>query len=207
MIILFYSAFVLLLKLGARPQRGQQLALILFNTVSILTTTGYAVSDYNSWGQTAVMLFFFALFIGACSGSTSGSMKVFRLQLGFRGPCQSAPTPCAPPGALFPVRFNGRRVPEEVLHSVTGFAFFFMATIGAIALALSALGLDFLTALSGAATAVANVGPGLGNTIGPAGNFSTLPDAAKVLLTLGMLLGRLEIMTVMVLLTPSFWRG
>jgi len=82
-----------------------------------------------------------------------------------------------------------------------------MATIGAIALALSALGLDFLTALSGAATAVANVGPGLGNTIGPAGNFSTLPDAAKVLLTLGMLLGRLEIMTVMVLLTPSFWRG
>ena len=180
--------------------------MILFNTVSILTTTGYAVSDYNSWGQTAVMLFFFALFIGACSGSTSGSMKVFRLQLGFAVLANQLRRLVHPRG-LFPVRFNGRRVPEEVLHSVTGFAFFFMATIGAIALALSALGLDFLTALSGAATAVANVGPGLGNTIGPAGNFSTLPDAAKVLLTLGMLLGRLEIMTVMVLLTPSFWRG
>lgn len=206
LIILFYGAFVLLLKLGGGPSADSSWLWILFNTVSILTTTGYAVSDYNSWGQTAVMLFFFALFIGACSGSTSGSMKVFRLQLGFAVLANQLRRLVHPRG-LFPVRFNGRRVPEEVLHSVTGFAFFFMATIGAIALALSALGLDFLTALSGAATAVANVGPGLGNTIGPAGNFSTLPDAAKVLLTLGMLLGRLEIMTVMVLLTPSFWRG
>ena len=202
----FYATLLMVLALGGGPGAESPWLWVLFNTVSILTTTGYAVSDYNGWGQTAVMLFFFALFIGACSGSTSGSMKVFRLQLGFAVLANQLKRLVHPRG-LFPVRFNGRRVPEEVLYSVTGFAFFFMATIGVIALALSALGLDFLTALSGAATAVANVGPGLGGTIGPAGNFAALPDAAKALLVLGMLLGRLEIMTVMVLLTPAYWRG
>jgi len=103
-------------------------------------------------------------------------------------------------------KYNGHPIDEEIVRSLLTFSFFFTITIAAIALGLALIGLDWITALSGAATAVCNVGPGLGTIIGPAGNFSALPDAAKWLLTVGMLLGRLEILTVLVLVTPVFWR-
>jgi trk system potassium uptake protein TrkH len=103
-------------------------------------------------------------------------------------------------------QYNGHNLDEEIVRSILTFSFFFTVTIGAIALGLTLLGLDWMTALTGAATAVCNVGPGLGPIIGPAGNFASLPDSAKWLLSLGMLLGRLEILTVLVLVTRAFWR-
>lgn len=177
----------------------------VFNLVSVITTTGYASQDYNAWGPFAVIFFFFIIFIGGCSGSTSGGLKIFRLQIATMMLVRQLKQLLHGQG-VFAQKFNNRNVTDDVITSVVAFSFFYLLTIIGLALLLSMLGLDFDTALSGAATAVANVGPGLGDIIGPVGNFSTLPDAAKTLLAFGMILGRLEIMTVLVLLTPAFWR-
>ncbi len=107
---------------------------------------------------------------------------------------------------VFVSRYNNQPLTDDITRGVVAFSFFFFLTVAGLALGLSLLGLDLITALTGAATAVTNVGPGLGETIGPAGNFAPLPDAAKWLLCAGMLMGRLEILTVLVLLTPMFWR-
>lgn len=178
---------------------------ITFNLTSVLTTTGYAASDYSQWGSFAVMIFFFLTFIGGCSGSTSGGLKIFRLQIG-AVLLNHQLKQLLHGNGVFTQKYNNRRVSDELINSITAFSFFYLVTIAGLALALAALGLDLVTALTGAITAVANVGPGLGHIIGPAGNFATLPDAAKWFLSIGMLLGRLEIMTVLVLLTPAFWR-
>ncbi|GGJ91653.1 TrkH family potassium uptake protein [Pseudomonas matsuisoli] len=181
------------------------LRLTTVNIVSVITTTGFAVGDYSQWGGFAFMLFFYLTFMGGCSGSTTGGLKVFRFQVAFtllRGGLKQL----VHPRAVFKQQYNGRHLDEEIVRSILTFSFFFTITIGVLALALTMLGLDPITALTGAATAVCNVGPGLGTVIGPAGNFSSLPDAAKWLLAAGMLLGRLEIITVIVLLTPTFWR-
>lgn len=176
-----------------------------FNVVSVVTTTGYASEDYTAWGSMAVVAFFYLTFVGGCSGSTSGGMKIFRFQVAtilLRNQLRYL----IHASGVFPNRYNGQPLTDEITRGVVAFSFFFFLTIAALALALSMMGLDIVTALSGAATALANVGPGLGDTIGPAGNFTTLPDAAKWLLCAGMLLGRLEILTVLILLTPMFWR-
>ncbi|SFX11506.1 TrkH family potassium uptake protein [Marinospirillum alkaliphilum] len=177
-----------------------------FNIVSVVTTTGYASSDYNAWGNFAVIFFLYLMFIGGCSGSTSGGFKVFRHQLSLMLMRNQMMTLLHPRG-VFSQRYNGKPVPDDVIRSMVAFAFFFFATIAALALALSFMGLDFITSFTAAVTAVANVGPGLGDTVGPAGNFSSLPDAGKWLMCLGMILGRLEIVTFMILFTRAFWRA
>ncbi|MGH8437426.1 MAG: TrkH family potassium uptake protein [Pseudomonas sp.] len=179
--------------------------IVAVNVTSIVTTTGFVLGDYTLWGGFAVMVFFYLTFIGGCSGSTSGGMKIFRFQVAYvllRANLQQL----VHPRAVIKQQYNGHNLDEEIVRSILTLSFFFGITIGGIALGLALMGLDWITALSGAATAVCNVGPGLGPIIGPAGNFSSLPDAAKWLLSLGMLLGRLEILTVLVLLTPAFWR-
>jgi trk system potassium uptake protein len=181
------------------------LRIVTLNVVSIVTTTGYAVSDYSLWGDFAVMMFFYLTFVGGCSGSTTGGLKVFRFQVAYTL-LRSGLTQLVHPRAVIKQQYNGHNLDEEIVRSILTFSFFFTVTIGAIALGLALLGLDWITALTGAATSVCNVGPGLGPIIGPAGNFSSLPDAAKWLLSLGMLLGRLEILTVLVLITRAFWR-
>lgn len=178
---------------------------VTFNVVSIVTTTGYASEDYTSWGALFVAAFFYLTFVGGCSGSTSGGMKIFRFQIG-QVMLANQLRFLVHTSGVFPQRYNGRRLPDEVVRGVIAFSFFFFLTIAALALGLAMMGLDMVTALSGAVTAVANVGPGLGGTIGPAGNFSSLPDAAKWLLSIGMLMGRLEILTVIVLFTSTFWK-
>ncbi|PTU74817.1 TrkH family potassium uptake protein [Pseudomonas mangrovi] len=181
------------------------LRLVTVNVVSVVTTTGYAVGDYTLWGGFAVMAFFYLTFVGGCSGSTSGGLKMFRFQVAYsllRGGLKQL----VHPRAVIFQKYNGHPLDEEIVRSILTFSFFFTITIGAIALGLALLGMDPITALTGAATAVCNVGPGLGPVIGPAGNFASLPDAAKWLLSIGMLLGRLEIITVLVLITPGFWR-
>lgn len=181
------------------------LRLAAFNVTSIVTTTGFATADYGTWGAFAVVLFFTLTFVGACTGSTSGAVKIFRFEVMGRMAFVQFRRLQYPRG-VFPITYMGRTVEPEVSLSVIAFFATFIGSFIGLALSLSLLGLDFVTAFSGAATAIANVGPGLGPIIGPAGNFSTLPDAAKWLLSAGMLLGRLEIFTVFVLFLPGFWR-
>jgi trk system potassium uptake protein TrkH len=179
--------------------------IVAVNVTSVVTTTGFALGDYTTWGSFAVLLFFYLTFVGGCSGSTAGGLKIFRFQVAYvllRANLQQL----VHPRAVIKQQYNNHNLDEEIVRSLITFSFFFTITIGVIALGLTLMGLDWVTALTGAATAVCNVGPGLGPIIGPAGNFSSLPDGAKWLLTLGMLLGRLEILTVLVLVTRAFWR-
>ena len=177
-----------------------------FNVVSIITGTGYATTDFSQWGGFALAAFFLFMFIGGCAGSTSCGIKVFRFQVLYATARVQMSRLTQPHGVFIPL-YNRRPISEAVAASVMGFFFLFMVCFAVLALLLGMLGLDFLTSVSGAASAMANVGPGLGPIIGPAGTFAALPDAAKWLLAAGMLLGRLELFTVLVLFTPAFWRG
>ncbi|MFQ5939459.1 MAG: TrkH family potassium uptake protein [Alphaproteobacteria bacterium] len=177
-----------------------------FNVVSIITGTGYATTDFSQWGGFALAAFFLFMFIGGCAGSTSCGIKVFRFQVLYATARVQMSRLMQPHGVFIP-HYNRRPISEAVAASVMGFFFLFVVCFAVLALLLGMLGLDFLTSVSGAAAAMANVGPGLGEIIGPAGTFQPLPDAAKWLLAAGMLLGRLELFTVLVLFTPAFWRG
>jgi trk system potassium uptake protein len=184
----------------------EALRLVAFNVISVITTTGYASVDYTLWGPFAVVVFFYLMFVGGCSGSTSGAIKFFRSQIALRVLSRQMLTLVHPSG-VFHLEYNGRVLSQDIVRSVVAFSFAFFSTIAVLALWLSFCGLDFLTSLSASVTAVTNVGPGLGDIVGPAGNFSTLPAAAKWALSFGMLLGRLEIMTLLVLFTRHFWRS
>jgi trk system potassium uptake protein TrkH len=177
-----------------------------FNVVSVLTGTGYATTDFDGWGTFAVSLLFFLMFVGGCAGSTTCGIKVFRFQVLYATAVTQIRRLLEPHG-VFISYYNGKPIPYSVGDSVMGFFFLYALCFAAIAIGLGFLGLDFITAASGAATAISNVGPGLGAIIGPSGNFAELPDAAKWLLSVGMLLGRLELFTVLVMLAPSFWRS
>ena len=178
---------------------------VAFNVVSVITGTGYSTEDYSAWGPFAVSVLFFLMFVGGCAGSTTCGIKIFRFQVLYATAKNQMYRLLQPHGVFIPY-YNRRPIPETVTESVMGFFFLYALAFAVIAMGLGLLGLDFLTAASGAATAISNVGPGLGPRIGPAGTFATLPDAAKWLLSFGMLLGRLELFTVLVLLVPSFWR-
>ena len=180
--------------------------LTAFNVTSIVTTTGFASTDYNYWGGLVVGVMFYLTFVGGCTGSTAGAIKIFRFRVMAIVLSDHLMQRFYPHG-MGRRSYDGQPLDEDVVEGVLAFAVVYAASVGAIALGLGALELDWVTSLSGAATAVGNVGPGLGPIIGPAGNFSTLPDAAKWLLSFGMMLGRLELFTVLVLLMPRFWRG
>jgi len=179
--------------------------LAAFNVTSIITTTGYATADYGAWGAFPVGLFLLLTFVGGCTGSTSGAVKVFRFQVLFLMAHEQLRRLLLPHGS-FPRRYNGAHVPDDIIPSVLAFLAAYMIAVFMLTLGLGYYGLDLVTSFSGAATAIANVGPGLGPIIGPTGNFASLPDGAKWLLSLGMLLGRLELFTVLVIFLPTFWR-
>lgn len=176
-----------------------------FSTVSIVTTTGYASSDYMAWGNFAIAIFFFATFLGGCSGSTSGGIKTFRVQLCFTM-IKEQTAKAVHPNAVMSRRYSGSKVSDEIVSSLVGFLFIMSLSTTVITLMLTATGLDLTTSLTSAATALMNVGPGLGDVVGPAGNFSSLPTLAKWVLCMGMIMGRLEFLTIIVLFSPSFWR-
>ncbi|MBZ0218452.1 MAG: potassium transporter TrkH, partial [Fimbriimonadaceae bacterium] len=178
---------------------------VVFNIVSIMTGTGYATTDYGLWGGHAVAMFFFIAFIGGCAGSTSCGIKIFRFQVLFANVRQHINRIIYPNGVFVPL-YNKKPLPDNVSASVLGFLFLFIATFVGLAISLSYTGLDSLTSFSSAASAIANVGPGLGEIVGPAGNFKSLPDSAKWIMSVGMLLGRLELLTVLVMFNPSFWQ-
>ncbi len=194
----------LVLEVGEEPLNALRLA--TFNIVSIITGTGYATDDYSIWGSFSPVIFFFIMFIGGCSGSTTCGIKVFRFQVLYAAARTQIHHLLQPHGVFIPY-FNKRPISEEIIISVLSFFFMWFFTFALLTLGLSLLGLDFVTAFSSAATSIANVGPALGPVAGPTGNFVSFPDAAKWLMAGGMLLGRLELFTVIVMLSRSFWRS
>jgi trk system potassium uptake protein TrkH len=177
----------------------------MFNIVSVVTTTGFGLEDFTAWGALPTTLFAFLMMAGACSGSTAGGIKIFRFQIAMTL-LNKQIMKLVHPSGVFVQRYNQRPVNDDIVRSVVAFGLMFFITIIFIAGCLSSLGLGPITSISGAITAVANVGPGMGSVIGPTGNFAPLPDAAKWLLSFGMLMGRLEILTILVLFFPAFWR-
>jgi trk system potassium uptake protein TrkH len=184
---------------------GTALRYATFNVISIMTGTGYATADFGQWGAFVLIVMFLAMFIGGCAGSTTCGIKIFRFQVLYATAKVQLKRLTQPSGVFIPY-YNKRPIPETVAESVMGFFFLFIASFAALAVYLGMIGLDFVTAVSGAASALANVGPGLGDVIGPAGTYAPLPDEAKWGLSAGMLLGRLELFTVLILVLPSFWR-
>lgn len=205
-----YASVVVLLVLwqwlGGQEPLGKAVREGSFNVASIMTTTGYATTDYQIWGAFAKFLILCLTVVGGCTGSTAGGMKIYRLETLYVT-AKAQVRRLIQPHALIEPHYAGKPLPETVVAAVLGYFFLFTLTFVVLALGLGAMGVDFLTTISGVATAMGNVGPGLGPIIGPEGNFASLPDGAKWLLALGMLLGRLELYTVLILLVPAFWRG
>ena len=176
-----------------------------FNVISVMTGTGYATEDFSGWGGGTTALLFLLMFVGGCSGSTTGGLRIFRIQV-MLALVAAQLRKVAQPRLVSPPRLAGRRISEDTLRPVLCIAALFLVTVTVLAGFLSVLGLDRLTALSAAASAVAVVGPGLGPVVGPGGTYAPLPEAAKWALSAGMLLGRLEFLTALVMFAPGFWR-
>ena len=167
------------------------LRLASFNVVSVVTTTGYGLTDYSAWGAVANIVFLFLMFVGSCSGSTSGGIKIFRFQIAGVIMREQLKQQFHPNG-VFKERYNNRIIRDDIVRSLVTFILLFMLVIVGLSIILVLTGLDPITSFTGAITAVTNVGPGLGDTIGPAGNFAPLPDVAKWALSVGMLLGQVR---------------
>ena len=185
---------------------GEALRNTAFSVVSVMTGTGYANTNYAAWGPGSTAIFLMLMFFGGCAGSAACGLKVFRLEIAARAVIAHAQRMTSP-NRLSPVRYNGRVVDDDTIQSVLVFVFLYLTTFVLTGALLGLTGLDPITSISGAATSVSNVGPGLGSVIGPAGTFQSLPDAAKWICSFAMLLGRLEFVAMFVVLTPRFWRG
>ena len=176
-----------------------------FNVVSILSGTGYVTNDFSLWGKFPLIFFLFLMFIGGCAGSTACGIKIFRFQLLFLF-INNQIKKIIFPNSVFILKYNNQKITDNYMNSVIVFIFAYLFIFILIAMLLSITGLDFLSAISGAATSISNVGPGLGDVIGPNGNFKYIPEVSKWILSFGMLLGRLELFAVLILFFPSFWK-
>ncbi len=185
---------------------SSKLIKISFNTISIISGTGFVSENYESWGNYASVLFLILMFIGGCAGSTTGGLKVFRFQILFKYLALHLKR-MLKPHEVFISHFNGKKVPESTYESVMNFFFIYIITFALSALLLSFSGLDFITCISSSASAISNVGPGLGDLVGPKGNYYLLNEYSKLILIFTMFLGRLEMLTILVILLPSFWRN
>ena len=177
-----------------------------FNVLSILSGTGYVTDDFGLWGKFPLIFFLFLMFVGGCAGSTTCGIKIFRLQILFLF-LKTQIKKLIYPNSIYLVNYNNQKIADGFVNSVILFIFSYLLIFFLVAIMLSITGLDFLSAISGAATAISNVGPGLGEMIGPNGNFSEVSEISKWILSFAMLLGRLEIFAVLVLFLPSFWRA
>ncbi len=183
----------------------QALRISSFAVVSIATGSGFSTYDFSVWGTFTTILFLFIMLIGGCSGSSSCGLKIFRIQILLRSSLILIKKIIQPRGIFIPT-YNSREIDQEVLNSVTGYFFLYLITFSSLTLILSFDGQDVLTSLSGAAASIANVGPGLSEIIGPANNYSGISSLSKFFLSLGMLIGRLELFPILVLLSPHLWR-
>ena len=179
---------------------------VTFNVVSILTGTGYVTHEFDDWGSFPLIFFLILMFIGGCAGSTACGIKIFRIQLLYNFLLNQLKKIIYPRG-IFLIKYDNNNVDDKFMSSIISFIYLYITIFFIITAFLSLSGLDFVTSISGAATSISNVGPGLGNIIGPNGNFSLLPDISKWILSLAMILGRLELFAILVLFLPSFWRN
>jgi len=185
---------------------SENLRISTFNVVSVLSGTGYVTADFSSWGEFPLIFFLFLMFIGGCAGSTTCGIKIFRFQILGHFIINQIKKLVYPHG-VFSIKYNNEKINDTFIYSIITFIFLYFFIFFILAALLSVNGLDFITAISGSASAISNVGPGLGDVIGPNGNFNDLPDFSKLSLSLGMLLGRLELFAVLVLFFPSFWKN
>ncbi len=204
--IIILSIIILCIYLLLTNNENFSLRSIFFNTISILTGTGYVNAEFDSWGSFPLTIFLALMFIGGCAGSTTCGIKIFRIQILYQFILNQLKKIIYPKG-VFIIKYDQSTVDEKFIASIISFIFFYFVIFFILAALLSLTGLDFITALSGAATSVSNVGPGLGPIIGPNGDFSSLPDLSKWVLSIGMILGRLELFAILVLFLPSFWRN
>jgi len=207
--ILLISVFLMFLYLMVSNQEYsffENLRISTFNVVSILSGTGYVTADFSSWGKFPLIFFLFLMFVGGCAGSTTCGIKIFRFQILGKFIINQIKKLVYPHG-VFSIKYNNEKISNTFIYSIMTFIFLYFFIFFILAALLSINGLDFITAISGSASAISNVGPGLGDKIGPNGNFSELPDFSKLSLSLGMLLGRLELFAVLVLFFPSFWKN
>jgi trk system potassium uptake protein len=184
----------------------EKIRIASFNVVSILSGTGYVTNDFSLWGKFPLIFFLFLMFIGGCAGSTACGIKIFRFQLLFLF-LNNQIKKLIYPNSVFILKYNKQKITDNYMNSVIIFVFAYLFIFILTAMLLSITGLDFLSAISGAATSISNVGPGLGEMIGPNGNFKSIPEVSKWILSFGMLLGRLELFAVLILFFPSFWRN
>tara|TARA_Y100000590_G_scaffold61150_1_gene65291 strand:+ start:1318 stop:2766 length:1449 start_codon:yes stop_codon:yes gene_type:complete len=184
----------------------ENLRISTFNVVSILSGTGYVTADFSLWGKFPLIFFLFLMFLGGCAGSTTCGIKIFRFQILGHFILNQIKKLVYPRG-VFTMKYNNEKISNTFIYSIITFIFLYFFIFFILSMLLSLNGLDFVTAISGAASAISNVGPGLGDVIGPNGNFYDLPDFSKLSLSLGMLLGRLELFAVLVLFFPSFWKN
>jgi trk system potassium uptake protein TrkH len=184
----------------------EKIRIASFNVVSILSGTGYVTNDFSLWGKFPLIFFLFLMFIGGCAGSTACGIKIFRFQLLFLF-LNNQVKKIIYPNNVFILKYNNQKITDNYMNSVIIFVFAYLFAFILTAMLLSITGLDFLSAISGAATSISNVGPGLGEMIGPNGNFKSIPEISKWILSFGMLLGRLELFAVLILFFPSFWRN
>ena len=204
--IIFLSVIILSIYLTFYNSTQLNFRSIFFNVISILTGTGYVSAQFDNWGGFSLILFLILMFIGGCAGSTTCGIKIFRIQILYSFILNQLRKIIYPKG-VFVLKYNENPIDNKFIASIISFIYMYLVVFFVIAALLSLTGLDFITAISGAATSISNVGPGLGSTIGPNGNFSSLPEISKWVLSLGMILGRLELFAILVLFLPSFWRN
>ena len=204
--IIIFSIILLSIYLILNNPNQINFRSIFFNVISILTGTGYVNAQYDDWGSFPIILFLLLMFIGGCAGSTTCGIKIFRIQILYSFISNQLKKIIYPKG-VFVLKYDYNPVDNKLISSIISFIYMYLVIFFTITVLLSLSGLDFITAISGAATSISNVGPGLGSIIGPNGNFSSLPDISKWVLTLGMILGRLELFAILVLFLPSFWRN
>ena len=206
LIISILLMFLYLILSGGKHNFLDNLRISAFNVVSVLSGTGYVTADFSSWGKFPLIFFLFLMFIGGCAGSTTCGIKIFRFQILGHFILNQIKKLVYPRG-VFSIKYNNEKISNSFIYSIITFVFLYFFIFFILAALLSINGLDFITAISGSASAISNVGPGLGDVIGPDGNFSNLPTFSKLSLSFGMLLGRLELFAVLVLFFPSFWKN
>ena len=203
--IIFISILILSIYLVFNNSSSYNIRSIFFNVISILTGTGYVNAQFDNWGGFSLLIFLSLMFIGGCAGSTAFGIKIFRVQILFQFVSVQLKKIIYPRG-IFKIKYENNNIDEKFLASIISFIFLYIVIFFIITALLSTSGLDLTTSISAAATSISNVGPGLGDIIGPNGNFSNLSNFSKWILSLAMILGRLELFAVLVLFIPSFWR-
>ena len=205
--ITLFSILILFLYLIFQSEISQDISIlsITFNVISILTGTGYVTDDFSLWGNFSSIFFLILMFIGGCAGSTACGIKIFRLQILYQFILNQLKKIIYPRG-IFNIKYDQNNINDKSISSIISFIYLYIIIFFLISALLSLTGLNFITSISAAATTISNVGPGLGDMIGPNGNFSELSDFSKWILSFAMILGRLELFAILILFVPSFWK-